>query len=183
MASPLAFQCALLAATFLTGIALGALYDFLRVLRYGAPAALGLLLDLFFCLAFAAALFLLGMGPGRGSVRLYMPPLLLCGALVWLLLFGAAARAAFRDMLRATRRVLRRAAVPMAKFVRAVKFFGNKRKKLFSFLQKGFTITGKKEDSPNGTESGAYTDEAETNRYHYEDRHSGDHRLRGGHAG
>jgi hypothetical protein len=44
--------------------------------------------DVFFWLAFAAALFLLGMGPGGGRFRLYMPPLVLAGGALWTALFG-----------------------------------------------------------------------------------------------
>lgn len=50
-----------LAASALGGLLAGLLYDLLRVLRYGAGKAAGVICDLFFCLFCTGAMFLTGM--------------------------------------------------------------------------------------------------------------------------
>ena len=90
MAAPVSAQLQTIAAVLLAGLALGALYDALAVLRSGVGAVIGACADVLFCLCFAAALFLLGMGPGGGTLRLYMPPLTLGGMALWHALFAPA---------------------------------------------------------------------------------------------
>ena len=196
MEQPLGTQLLLLAATLLTGLGLGAVYDLLRVLRERGGAVLGLLADGAFCCAFALALFLLGMGPAKGTLRLFMPPLALCGAGVWFCLFGAAARRAFRRSLAAGGRLWGLLASPL---VRARDFFQISCKKVFSFLQKGFTIIKRRKrtaehprrgpgaEPPHASRrgrgrarAGGNGHETETGKHFYEDRDPGHDRLRHG---
>ena len=92
MENPNGAQLLLLAATLLTGLALGCVYDFLRVLRARRGSVAGFFADAAFCLLFGFAMIALGMGPAAGTLRLYMPPLALCGTLVWFNLFGKTER-------------------------------------------------------------------------------------------
>ena len=117
------------AATFLGGLGLGLLYEIFGELRSRTGRLAGAALDVLFCILFAWALFLLGMGPGRGQLRLYMPLLtLLCMAL-WRKLFGEATRqicGAFLDQMKKLGLILLR---PMKKIQ---KIFKNKQQRLAS---------------------------------------------------
>lgn len=185
MENPIGAEMALLAATFLTGLGLGALYDLLRTLRERGGRLRAFALDAFFCICFAAALFLLGMGPGAGMLRLYFPPLVLGGAGIWFCLFGRG----FRTILRRLRHDLDAlAAVP----VRYIKNVLRRQKKMikkdFSFLRKRFTIgivrqKARRRQGRQPQHNGRESNEAEAFQHFYEDR---DHRrdcVRCGHAG
>ncbi|MBR1498001.1 MAG: spore cortex biosynthesis protein YabQ [Oscillospiraceae bacterium] len=184
MEQALGSQGMLLACTLLTGLGLGALYDLLRVIRERVPAAVGVAADALYCLVFAAALFLLGMGPARGEGRLYMPPLALAGAGLWFFFFGSAARRGFRRALDALAALLR----PPKRLLATLAGAAEKNfKKGFSFAGKSFTIAlargydklrirtpGRAEES---------NDEAQPFQHTYENCGPGPDHLRGGHAG
>lgn len=181
MSNPLPVQLLLLAATLLTGLGLGLVYDLLRVIRQCCPAPVGVAADALFCLIFAAALFLLGMGPAGGTLRFYMPPLALGGAGVWFFFFGAAARRLFVRLLRA-------ATFPARKLGAGLRVCGKKMKKGFSFLQKRFTIILQEKRAARAAalkrrNAGESTDETETGKYIYKDCDPRADRLRDGHAG
>ncbi|MBR3084172.1 MAG: hypothetical protein IKH03_06345 [Oscillospiraceae bacterium] len=141
MGNPLSAQILLLAATLLTGLALGACYELLRLLRQRLGLLAGLGLDLGFCLSFGAALFLLGMGPGDGRLRLFMPPLALLGMGLWFRLFGGPARRLAGGALDRLGASLGRMLRPLGLPLKKIRFFF---KRGFSFLRNWFTITGKR---------------------------------------
>ena len=134
MENPISGQLIEAAATLLTGLALGLVYDVFRVLRERARLLLlPLALDALFCLLTASALFLRGMGPGRGELRLYMPVVCALGALVYFALFGGAVRASLRRGLDA----LKAAAIFL---LRTIKKFFKILKNIFSSIKKWFIM-------------------------------------------
>ena len=181
MENPLSEQMLLLAATFLCGMALGALYDLLRMLRRKCSLPGSLLLDVVFCIIFACAFFWLGMGPGRGVLRLYMPPLMLLGALAWLALFGADARRALTFLGRKLMQLCRKILMPAKKIQKTIKNLLQSVKKRFTIIKNWFTIIS------NHTINSALqkrkvfreaTDEAQTIQYFYKNSDFGTDRLR-----
>ncbi|MBR1659140.1 MAG: spore cortex biosynthesis protein YabQ [Oscillospiraceae bacterium] len=184
MELPLRVQALLLACTLLTGLGLGALYDLLRVLRERLPAAPGLALDALYCFCFGAAMFLLGMGPGRGTLRLYMPPLALAGAGLWFFLFGGAVRNALRRGLDVLGRAAAMAAPPLRRGQEALRRGEKKLKRVFSFAMKRLIIQVEhcslRRRASGGEEQ---RDEAEAFQHLYEDCGGSADRLRGDDAG
>lgn len=62
-----------MALAVLLGVALGLIYDLLKAVRLRARrAGVTVLLDIFFCAVLTLALFSFGLGPGNGSLRLFM---------------------------------------------------------------------------------------------------------------
>ena len=122
MENPISGQILQAAATLLAGIVLGLIYDVLRVIRTRSGAlAVSLLADLLFCLMAGAALFLLGMGPGGGELRLYMPAAAMAGALLYLWFFGPCTRRIVRLTLDGLRRAVTVLLFPLRKICMAVK--------------------------------------------------------------
>lgn len=168
LALPLRDQAMVCAAVLLAGMALGAVYDLLRVVRTGRGALAALGCDALFCLLFAFTLFALGMGPGEGRLRLFMPPLLLAGGAAWIALFGAPERRAARRGLR----LARRAAAPVKKLCAPAEKIKKSAKKWFTITKNWFTIIATKRRNgavrpaaPEETE-----DETQTVQYLYQDR-------------
>ncbi|MGI5936810.1 MAG: spore cortex biosynthesis protein YabQ [Oscillospiraceae bacterium] len=76
-------------AAILTGTALGVFYDILKTLRLRLHVwPVTAVLDLVFWLVAAFALFALGLGPGRGQLRLFMLICTLGGALLYSVSFS-----------------------------------------------------------------------------------------------
>jgi len=178
------------AATLLAGLALGLLYEIFAALRRRSPAPVGWGLDALYCGVFAFSLFLIGMGPGRGTLRLYMPPLALAGAALWEALFGAAVHRRTEKALDAAGRLAARLREKLARcrrfLGRAAKKFEKFRKNIFSSVRKWFTIINNHATDgirKNIRKRGVTGREAETIQYFYEDRDPGADRLRRHHAG
>ena len=140
MERPVGEQFQLLFIVFLAGVALGAVYDLFRVLRQREAAVLAPLWDTLYCLIFTLALFLLGMGPSRGDLRLGTPLLLGLGALVWFSLFGSPARQLFRFLLGLLHRGLFFLAFPLRQAGKALGMLEKILKRVFSFLLKRYKI-------------------------------------------
>ena len=176
MEQALSAQLLLLAATLLVGLGLGAVYELLRVLRERSGLVFGILLDLHFCCCFAAALFLLGMGPGAGRLRLYMPPLALLGVWLWGRLFGAPERKIVRRALDLGRRALGVLLRPLRLLLRPLKKIRFFCKKVFSFFvncvtmlwYKFIIIHNSATDDAEAAKETAY--EIQTRQHLYKDR-------------
>lgn len=73
MERPLTEQLVQAGLSLLLGAGIGTAYDFLRAMRRsGASRCLAALCDLLFCAGLCFALFAFGLGPGGGSLRLFM---------------------------------------------------------------------------------------------------------------
>ena len=171
---PIALQIVEAASTLLAGLGLGAVYEVLGTLRRHCGRVPGAMLDVCFCLLAAWTVFLLGMGPGDGELRGYMPLLAFAGAAVWVYLFGAATRRAAEYLLRLARRWADFLLRPAQKILLRLKKSGKNLKNIFSRLNKRFTINsnhatvthcGKKSEQRNGVTAV----EAEAFQYIYED--------------
>ncbi|MBE6914406.1 MAG: hypothetical protein E7472_05675 [Ruminococcaceae bacterium] len=169
------------AATLLTGLALGVVYSVLAAVRARRGRVAGAALDILFCTLFAAALFLLGMGAGRGRLRLYMPLLALGGVGAWTSLFGAATVRRLSRAFDCFAAMRRKLTLPIAKTGRKIE---KSLKSIFSKLIKWFTITSKRATKVRlRTEAHAVRKEAayeaEAFQYIYEDCRSGADCVRG----
>lgn len=121
---------------FLRSIALGAVlgvvYDLLGALRRLGGRLWGGVLDAVFCLAAAGSVFLFVMA-GDGEMRMFIALGVLGGAVLFWCLLGSLLRPVWIFWLDM-------ALWPIAVFQNILKKFGQKLKKVFSFLKKRFTI-------------------------------------------
>ena len=123
------------AATLLCGLSLGLVYEVLGELRHRLGRAAGILLDLLFCCGFAWTLFLLGMGPGKGRLRLYMPLLALLGMACWRVLLGSATHRISAKLLHAVSQFLRWTVRPLKKCLKFLKKYEKILKSYNQFLK------------------------------------------------
>lgn len=140
MQYPVSVQLMEAAAAVLTGAALGIVYELFRCIRLHSTRIGAALADILFCLLAAWSLFLLGMGPGRGNLRLYMPAAALGSAALSSMLFGGAVRAAFEAAARIVSAVAGVFLKPWRMIAGQLKKFGKKFKNIFSRAEKRFTI-------------------------------------------
>lgn len=137
----LSLQLMQLASVFLAGLFLGAVYRLLSSIRLPTGKLADILCDGLFCCLFALALFILGMGPGRGELRLYMPLLLLGGMAFFFALFSAPLTPVCRALSRFIVKfaLLRRAL--LRRVCKHYRKFAEYLKNVFSKGPRGFTIT------------------------------------------
>ena len=91
----LSTQLAQAAISVLWGAGLGLYYDFLRLPRLLFPGRVSTAVcDMFFCFGALLGLFILGLGPGEGQLRLFMCLFTLAGFVLWRLAPGHFLRAA-----------------------------------------------------------------------------------------
>ena len=141
MEKTLASQLAEAAAVLLCGMGLGFVYQVLSCVRARRGRLASVICDVSFCLLAAASLFLMGMGPGGGELRLYMPAAAAGGAAMYFLLFGSAARPMLGRGLDTLEKILAAAAPPLG-YIRKILASGLKNlKNIFSRARKRFTIT------------------------------------------
>ena len=163
------------------GAGLGVVYSLLRALRLWARrGAVTAASDAAFWLLTGAALFLFGLLPGRGELRLFMLAGAAAGASVWLLLAGRAVTKACVRLLETFAHAGRRALRPVRRTCgRASDRTKKLLKKLFKNVWKWFTINQIGARRIAAQEEGAEF-EAQAGKYFYEDRHcsSGGLRLR-----
>ena len=90
----LSMQLAQAAVSVLFGAGLGLYYDLLRMPRLLFPGRISTVLcDLLFCFGALIGLFVLGLGPGEGQLRLFMCLFSLAGFVLWRLAPGRFLRA------------------------------------------------------------------------------------------
>ena len=141
MENPLDTQLLIAAATVLTGVSLGFVYDIFRVIRQrSGKTAAAVICDVLFCAVTAAVLFLLGMGPGGGDMRLYMPAAAAGGAAIYFLIFGATVRQALNAAADVLAKILAVIAIPVKKVLNLIKKCEKYFKNIFSRIEKWFTI-------------------------------------------
>ena len=89
MPLPVSLQLSQAGLSLLLGMVLGLWYDLLKALRLrGRRRWLTDLLDLLFWLPAGLLLFVLGMGPGEGQLRIFMVLSTCCGAVLYFCLFS-----------------------------------------------------------------------------------------------
>lgn len=174
------------AATLLMGLALGCLYDIFRLIRqHRGGVFIPVLCDVLFCLFAAAALFVHGMTVGEGELRLYMPFLALCGAILYFFIFGAEFRSIFRKIAGVISKIVRWILKPLKKVAHHIKKYFENLKNIFSRLKKRFTIiannvqiAAKRKKSKNTLPLEGSQDEVHKIRHTYEDSDFGVDRIR-----
>jgi uncharacterized membrane protein YeaQ/YmgE (transglycosylase-associated protein family) len=139
--NPISGQILQAASTLLVGLALGLVYDLFRAVRMRTGTLAGVVCDVSFCVVTAAALFLLGMGPGRGELRLYMMAVAFIGAMAYFALFGRYVRRYTARFFALMGKAVAILCIPMAKLRMVFKKFSQISKNIFSSAQKRFTIS------------------------------------------
>jgi spore cortex biosynthesis protein YabQ len=134
-------QAAALLGALVMGVAVGLVYDLIRIPRaYIRIPLLGAVLDLLFWLAVTAALFLYAIYAGGGEVRIYMAAALFGGALGYFLLISPWVRR-FSGVLAAGAATLGRwIAFPIRKLASAIKKLKEKLKNSFSSYRKRYKM-------------------------------------------
>ena len=106
----LSAQLAQAAVSVLAGAGLGLYYDLLRLPRLLLPRRIiTVACDFVFCLGALLGLFVLGLGPGGGQLRLFMCLFALGGFLLWRLAPGRflqAGEAAFARLLKHSAQII-----------------------------------------------------------------------------
>lgn len=186
VADPINGQILEAAATLLIGVALGFIYDIFRVIRIrSGKLAVCLLADALFCAVAAASLFLLGMGPGGGELRFYMPVVAFAGAMAYTWLFGPYFRRGLGLLFDAIGKAAGILLLPVRKtwgvLKKILKFFKN----TFSSIKKWFTITkynastvSKERVRSRKARMEDPTDEIQEVQHIYQDSDSGAHSVR-----
>lgn len=140
MELPLSLQLMRISSAFLVGLLLGAAYMLFSALRHGGKRRLSFICDALFTALFSLAIFLTGMGPGGGELRLYMPLLIFAGMAVFFFMFSDF----FAPVLQALSRSIVKIASLRRRLRSAVcihfKKFSETLKNLFSRTKKGVTI-------------------------------------------
>ena len=112
------------AVSLIAGAAAGLVYDFLAVLRRDTGMVGALILDSLFALLMSAGLFLIGYGPGRGELRLFMLAFMLAGMALYFACMGGRARRIMAKIYSFLLRVLEKLLLPVKKvyiFLKKVK--------------------------------------------------------------
>lgn len=171
---PVSTQILQTAAALLLGLGLGFLYDAFRVIRTKCGSVIiAALCDISFWVLAGSALFIMGMGPGRGELRIYYMLVSLAGAGLYFLFFGFFARKLIRCCLRAVAKFFAVLSIPFKKLEKILKKIGFFFKSIFSRLKKWFTIIRKNATGTHRRKNAAskphleeITYEVETRRYY-----------------
>ena len=151
-------QAAAFGGALLLGMAVGLVYDLIRIPRaYIRIPLLGEVLDLLFWAAVTAALFLYAIASGNGEVRIYMAAALFCGAVVYFLLFSPWVRKFSALIAALAASVWRTVTFPVLKAAAAIKKLKEKLKNSFSSWRKRYKIKqipGKEEAAAGLGETG-----------------------------
>ena len=142
MEQPLSVQLLRPAAAFLTGCGLGMLYQLLGFVRRRLGGAAAFLCDAVFCAAAGLALFLLGMGPGQGSLRLSTIAAAAAGAAAYFALAARTVSPAMERALSLLHKAARLAAAPICSVYKILRAAAKNLKNIFSRLEKRITIAG-----------------------------------------
>ncbi|MBR6521769.1 MAG: spore cortex biosynthesis protein YabQ [Oscillospiraceae bacterium] len=168
------------AVSLAAGAAAGLLYDFLAVLRKDTGFVGALLLDTVFAMIMAAGLFLIGYGPGKGELRLFMGAFLIVGMVLYFAITGGRAR---RIMAKIYAVLLRGAAIlflPIKKVYIFLKKVKKIAKKAFQKLKKWYTLYGRTIVPERNAEQGeGERYEAEKSRFDHEDSYLGNSGIYG----
>ena len=167
MEKTLASQLIEAAAVLLCGMGLGLVYQTLSCIRARHGRLASALCDVMFCLIAAASLFLMGMGPGGGELRLYMPAAAAGGAAVYFLLFGSSVRPLLARGLDTLEKMWAAAAPPIG-YIGKILVSGLKNlKNIFSRAGKRFTMILSKKTAQQKTAGYAEDSENETQKSKY----------------
>lgn len=185
---PISTQLAQIAASTLVGAGLGLFYDFLRIFRIRLRHnIITLLLDLVFWIVGILALFSLGLGPGQGTLRLFMVIFVLFGSILYFLGLSKLIMRIFTLLFDTIIKIIALFKAPALRIADINKKLLKKQKKLFQKSAKWFTITFKNmcpekqlKKPVSILEEEDY--EAQTGKYHYEDYHNSSDSLRRDHT-
>jgi len=168
------------AAALLLGGAAGLFYDCLRVLRKRIRRlAVTVIMDILFWLLAGLGLFALGMGVGKGQVRLFMALCAAGGAVLYFAALSSEARWALDRFADLIARIFRVASAPVRLFFKGLKKIAKKIRKYFKKIVGWgkIRIFHTKESGQTITEG--YADENQKGKYIYEAGRVGAHALRG----
>lgn len=126
----------------MTGGGLGLVYDFFRAIR--RRVKLTALLDILFWICAAAILFMLGLGPGPGGVRIFMLAAAGFGAGLYFFILSPVVLEGFGFFFTLLARFLRICLYPLVWLRNLGKKSCNFSKNIFQKLKKWFTITCRK---------------------------------------
>ncbi|MBR6654512.1 MAG: spore cortex biosynthesis protein YabQ [Oscillospiraceae bacterium] len=162
------------------GAAAGLVYDFLAVLRKNTGTVGALMMDSLFALLVAAGLFLIGYGPGKGELRLFMLAFLLAGMALYFALMGGRARRIMAKIYAFVLRVVDKLLWPAKKVYIFLKKVKKIAKKAFQKLKKWYTLYGRTivpDRGPKNEKGERY--ETEKSRLDYEDSYIGNSGIYG----
>ena len=151
------------------GLVLGFVYDVLRVTRRKIRKKLATeLLDLLFWISAALLLFVLGMGPGRGRLRMFMIIAAVFGGSAYFLTLGRYVRAVLTFFADAAASVIRTFSAPAAKVMSRIKIFIIFAKNSFKKAFPWYTInSNKRTDRDRNICAGGKAVEAGKGKYFY----------------
>lgn len=137
--------------SLLLGAGTGLVYDFLRELRRAGGRLAAALCDVVFCILLCFGLFAFGLGPGEGSLRLFMLCLLAAGWALYGLTLSAPMRGIFSFLVKS----LHRACLPLAKGLSKLRKIKKSKKNIFPKFLARFTMmkNRRRNEGSAGTEA------------------------------
>ncbi|UOO37615.1 spore cortex biosynthesis protein YabQ [Oscillospiraceae bacterium CM] len=185
MEIPVTEQVIQAASSLLLGAAAGFLYDFFRVVRRRAPSGtVTMIADFLFWLVCGAGLFLLGLSLGGGRQRIFMSVVAVTGATLYFITLSRISLAICNKLADIIIFILFCLSRPVVWLYLAMKKICLFIKNIFHYLQKWYKLEIDNVFRPSHqirlqkARSKGVQHEAEKGRYHYENYHLRNDRLR-----
>lgn len=151
MARPIGLELTQALLSVLLGAGIGAVYDFFRELRRAGGRFAAVLCDVLFCAALCFGLFAFGLGPGDGSLRLFMICCMGCGWALYAVTVSAIVRRFFAFLVEC----LYRASLPLRKGLLKLRKLEKNQKNIFPKFLARFTMmkNRRRSEGSAGTEA------------------------------